>query len=458
MPAGSAAFAFAPWAAPRAATDASADASAAEAATAAAWAARFPGEPFHLAPPEAAAADTKLTAATAASAALSYDIAAAAQRQRDFLWQVAPPQYEHAAFLADGARRYAQLLALMGTHPKVFLVPSYDMDLLWHAHMAWPAAYARDTAALCGFVAPHDDGVNDRAAGGKLAGGAAATAAAWREAYPGEEWAKRGAMWLGAPPAWYHAAEPRWRGGMPCEEGLAPPPPGYGAPPPGQYMPPAGSLPGLTPLPSAEAQQQGGYPPQQQYAPQPQYGAPAPYGGGYAPQQPQYAPPPPGYAPQPQYAPQQPQYAQQQQPQPHHQVTMVTEESGCCCCPTTTTRPVATMNPAYNNGGAMMYGQPQPMMYGNRGMQGGMYGQQGGMMGGNQGGGMSPGMGMGIGIMGGALMGAWGAKLRADVFVLRLRWVLADARCACCAGMAVADMMDNDGGGCGGGGCGGGGE
>jgi hypothetical protein len=131
VPAGSTPFAFAPWASPEDVAAEDADAT----ATAAVWARRFPGEPFHLVPPAddpPAAGDAAPAAAAPAPALppLTCNLAAAVSRQALFLWQVSGPQYEHAAFLADGARRYAQLLLLMRGMPGAFLVPTFDMDLM----------------------------------------------------------------------------------------------------------------------------------------------------------------------------------------------------------------------------------------------------------------------------------------------------------------------------------------
>jgi hypothetical protein len=114
VPAGSHPFAFEPWAPEEAA---------APSATAALWARLFPSEPFHLSPPAEGAE-------VAAPAPFTCDLVAAAGRQKEFLWQVSGPQYGNAAFLADAARRYAQLLDLMRQLPKAFLVPTYDMDLM----------------------------------------------------------------------------------------------------------------------------------------------------------------------------------------------------------------------------------------------------------------------------------------------------------------------------------------
>ena len=64
--------------------------------------------------------------------------------------------------MADALKRYAMYLYLKKQHPDKFLVPCYDMDLVWHTHQVHPVEYQRDTAAILGFVLKHDDSVNDR--------------------------------------------------------------------------------------------------------------------------------------------------------------------------------------------------------------------------------------------------------------------------------------------------------
>ena len=40
---------------------------------------------------------------------------------------------------------------------KDFWVPTYDIDLVWHAHQLHPHLYQKETYQLCGCVLPHDD-------------------------------------------------------------------------------------------------------------------------------------------------------------------------------------------------------------------------------------------------------------------------------------------------------------
>merc|ERR1719254_391532 len=37
------------------------------------------------------------------------------------------------------------------------IVPTYDVDLLWHAHMTYPQLYRRHCSEFVGFVVWHDD-------------------------------------------------------------------------------------------------------------------------------------------------------------------------------------------------------------------------------------------------------------------------------------------------------------
>ena len=171
--------------------------------------------------------------------------------------QVALPHYADDTFLRRAVKRYKMYLALKRAHPKIFLVPTYDMDFVWHAHQAHPLAYARDTsrepcravpnsrrfiqtravrarerwsrghvgraasslvgeaqassphtgcesdllAGLLGKMMNHDDSVNDRAEGSRLSNAATSTRQLWARAYgEGAPFAVDGAMYRGPPP------------------------------------------------------------------------------------------------------------------------------------------------------------------------------------------------------------------------------------------------------------------
>lgn len=149
------------------------------------------------------AAAKRSAASGGAALVVSCDLTATAERQGGFLWQVRWPEYDSSEFLADACERYQRLLRLWAAWPKAFLVPTYDQDLVWHAHMAHPVAYSTDCARLCGRLIDHDDSVTDRSMGSRLNTSAQSTAELWERAYPGDTWAKPGGMFRGHPPDWY---------------------------------------------------------------------------------------------------------------------------------------------------------------------------------------------------------------------------------------------------------------
>uniref|UniRef100_A0A915KTM4 Glycine-rich domain-containing protein-like n=1 Tax=Romanomermis culicivorax TaxID=13658 RepID=A0A915KTM4_ROMCU len=61
-----------------------------------------------------------------------YDILAAMQRQRSFNYQVCLPHYADGKFLNAAVDRYRKFLHLARVCPGVTLMPSYDIDLIWH--------------------------------------------------------------------------------------------------------------------------------------------------------------------------------------------------------------------------------------------------------------------------------------------------------------------------------------
>ncbi len=71
------------------------------------------------------------------------------------------PRFANAAFLDEGVANYGRFLDLLRRHPGSFLVPTYQIDLIWHTHMLGSAAaYAADCSRLAGRFINHDDSVN----------------------------------------------------------------------------------------------------------------------------------------------------------------------------------------------------------------------------------------------------------------------------------------------------------
>jgi len=129
------------------------------------------------------------------------DILGACQRQlENFVYQVQLEHYGDSRFLGAALQRYYAFLKLKQENPKSFLAPTYDMDLIWHTHMAFPTRYAQDIKHLLGRTLPHDDSVIDRSAGSKLDKAFRLTKRLWEAKYPKSNYAKRGCMWRGNAP------------------------------------------------------------------------------------------------------------------------------------------------------------------------------------------------------------------------------------------------------------------
>ena len=108
------------------------------------------------------------------------------------------PQYQDRFFLRTAADRYLnKFLYLKLCHPESVLVPTYDIDCIWHAHMLHPQQYAEETPALCGQLVPHDDSLNDRCHGGHLEQQWIMTQRAWKDEFGEDGPDIRGGMFRG---------------------------------------------------------------------------------------------------------------------------------------------------------------------------------------------------------------------------------------------------------------------
>ena len=90
-------------------------------------------------------------------------------------------------------------LYLKKQHPETFLVPCYDMDLIWHTHQVNTIDYGRETSEILGFILKHDDSVNDRSEGSKLNNADEVTRKLWRETFQ-VSFPRPGSMFRGNPP------------------------------------------------------------------------------------------------------------------------------------------------------------------------------------------------------------------------------------------------------------------
>lgn len=155
------------------------------------WKDKYPDVPFDVEeiPEEVSEFESKIT----------YDLPGAAKRQRGFNYQVSLPHFKDRKYLEDAVRRYKKMLYLKLKNPGEFLVPCYDMDLVWHSHQLHPSVYKQDTEKVLGKIFNHDDSVVDRNLGSKLNKADEKTRNLWKETF-NENFSKAGAMFRGDPP------------------------------------------------------------------------------------------------------------------------------------------------------------------------------------------------------------------------------------------------------------------
>ena len=93
-----------------------------------------------------------------------YDLLAAAERQATFFWQVSRSCFRQDKFLHEGVDRYHKFLLLWKSAKDIHsLIPTYQIDLIWHSHMlSSTKKYDEDCQELIGCDFDHDDSLDDR--------------------------------------------------------------------------------------------------------------------------------------------------------------------------------------------------------------------------------------------------------------------------------------------------------
>jgi len=128
----------------------------------------------------------------------SYDIVAAAQRQRVFNYNTSLPHYHDEKFLSNAVKRYKIMLSIKRDNSNAFIVPCYDNDLIWHTHQQHVNIYKTDTEKILGSMLDHDDSTSDRSPDSHLEKSTDMTRILWRKA--GKKFGVPGAMYRGEPP------------------------------------------------------------------------------------------------------------------------------------------------------------------------------------------------------------------------------------------------------------------
>ena len=115
------------------------------------WTEMYPSEPFVLSSYNKE--ECKDTSDSTSMLLSGFDVIESCQRQTTFLWQVSQEKFQQDSFLKEGVENYFKFIMLMKRNkdrPR-FLVPTYQIDLMWHTHiLSSIKAYHRDCQNVIG--------------------------------------------------------------------------------------------------------------------------------------------------------------------------------------------------------------------------------------------------------------------------------------------------------------------
>ena len=131
---------------------------------------------------------------------IQYNLEEACARQFKFFYQVSLPHYKDDLFLKKAVERYENHLRIKRSHPDVVMVPSYDVELMWHAHQLHPVNYRQTTTELLGKPLHQDDTETGRKPGSMLYEPELTTRSAGVWEAEGLQFVKSGAAYRGDPP------------------------------------------------------------------------------------------------------------------------------------------------------------------------------------------------------------------------------------------------------------------
>jgi hypothetical protein len=99
----------------------------------------------------------------------SYDLKSAVHRQQSFMKKIVSSEvYFRESYMTEAVERYKKLLFMFKSAKTMGLMPTLDMDLVWHTHQLHPSLYANDCLKLFGYIINHNDTVEKRLRSSKL--------------------------------------------------------------------------------------------------------------------------------------------------------------------------------------------------------------------------------------------------------------------------------------------------
>ena len=135
-----------------------------------------------------------------------FNLLESTKRQANFLWQVSGERFSDDDFLQQGVTNYTKFLKLTpkAKQQRIILVPTYQIDLMWHTHMLTSMQqYNDDCLRIMNTTMSHDDSLTDRSDGGLLDVSFRATKDLWQKEY-GTDYVVHGGMYRGEPPKEYY--------------------------------------------------------------------------------------------------------------------------------------------------------------------------------------------------------------------------------------------------------------
>jgi hypothetical protein len=114
----------------------------------------------------------------------SINLAKAVVRQRDFLDKFRKHDLYLRIFNQKDRSHFEHLVQNYVSFIKLarkneMIVPTFDIDLIWHTHMRCPLHYRRVSKSLCGFILDHDDSIEQNI----LSNNYRKTADQWKKTY-----------------------------------------------------------------------------------------------------------------------------------------------------------------------------------------------------------------------------------------------------------------------------------
>ncbi|CAA7048136.1 unnamed protein product [Microthlaspi erraticum] len=122
----------------------------------------------------------------------TYDLVSAVQRQSSFYNEVSRAHVDSDIIIQEAVGRYKAFLYLIKRSREKLInlisVPTYDIDLIWHAHQLNPSSYYKDMEKILGEILQHDDTISDTSESKKLDTAFSGTTTQWEETFGQGYW------------------------------------------------------------------------------------------------------------------------------------------------------------------------------------------------------------------------------------------------------------------------------